>query len=132
MTTTTEPATVEPATTETPAQQTADNVYDTAADLLEYIGWTQDCEARDIDGDPTHAVDTGHSPPPVSFCLWGALAVATRRLHPHTTAWNYSKLIIDADQLGINTTDWNDHPNRTKTDVVAHLRALAAIHQETP
>lgn len=118
---------------------TEGDVFTRAADLLEEFDWTRGREARDESGCPIDAL----SPAAASFCLWGALRRACYDLSPwvdggpasfcpavHSPgAGIFTGLCNDSlrnPTPRINDVSWNDMPGRTKSEVVDHLRQLAA------
>jgi len=100
------------------APQTVADVLDAAADLVAKLkGWTQGAYARDADGRDVNPYEKWRaSPQAVCFCLYGALAQVASQA-------GMEKIPSLTDPLP--STEWNDAPGRTQSEVVAALRAAA-------
>lgn len=85
----------------------ADN-YDRAAELLEQYGWVQGKY-----GD----IGTG------GFCLMGAIAETSG---PNRGYYQFNAIMTATGGAFQGGTTWNDFPGRTKEEVIAKLREVAA------
>ena len=101
--------------------QTPQDILNAAADLIERTGWTQGCSARDENDKKCGEED----PKAVCYCVYGAIAKSSQTL-------KYSKSLklpfdILRDSAGITggIISWNDHPDRTKEEVIAALRGVS-------
>jgi len=90
-------------------------VIEEAIRIIE-TGWTQGWFARDKDGVATEV----SSPNACSWCLAGALILATNKFnYPWVRLCDfYNK------HNSVSMGNYNDHPSRTKEDILRHLRDL--------
>ena len=132
-------------TNDTPPDLDPAYVLNAAADLIERDGWSQHVlvefdESRRIVGrcplgaintaidaaiDATPCTASGNNKPIAFFHARG-------RLIDYLTATNNTTA---SKRTSARIPDWNDHPDRTQTEVVATLRAAAATppeQQEAP
>ena len=102
---------------------TPEEVLLSAADLIEALGWTQNAFARDEKGVRISATQTKA----VAFDAYGAIASITRnpdlRYSADKRLSRYLKVAC--------TVKWNDHPTRTKEEVISALRAAANTKEKT-
>lgn len=83
-----------------------------AYELLEQKGWTQGASAKDGNGNEVSV----HSPKACSFCANGALI----KCYPQDNG-QYNRIFTE---LGTTISYWNDHPSRTKLEVITLLKKL--------
>lgn len=124
--------TVEP-TREATTTVTKRDVFIRAADILEEFGWHQHDMVRDACGRKLgHFVMVSAA---ASFCLWGAIARAAIELGamPNDQFGSYESPAWNAlrSTPGANGASWNDERDRTKEEVVQHLRQLAVSNYAT-
>ena len=105
--------------------QTPQGILSAAADLIERTGWTQEYFARQKNGLACDML----SDDAVCFCIRGAIGAVTFS-HPHA----YSEIgetaqRMVADRVGLKYSceigKWNNHPLRTKEEVIAALRGAS-------
>ena len=84
------------------------NVLNSAADLLEQDGWIQ------------HYLYSAKG-----RCILGAISDATRRSKKRSGTAALARQHLHTHLNTTNAVEWNDHPERTQTEVVAALRAAA-------
>ena len=96
--------------------QTPQAILNAAADLIERTGWTQGHYAHDKDGHPCQP----RSSSAVCFCALGALEA--QRLNDEQMGSAHEEL---AWRVGASVSLWNDHPDRTKEEVIAALRGVS-------
>jgi hypothetical protein len=94
------------------APSTMPDVLDAAADYIEQNGWTQN-RSRNADG---------------AVCAIGAIRYASGQYVPIS---RLGLAAVDAveSHLGRWICGWNDTPGRTRTEVVAKLREVAAAER---
>ena len=80
-------------------------------------GWTQDAVARTAKGWPCSETSLRA----VKWCAWGAIFAAYRSPQKRYDALNRLYLVLGLP-LGISVTEWNDHPKRTKGEVLAAFK----------
>ena len=102
--------------------QTPQDILNAAADLIERTGWTQGEFAKDADGDPVSAT----SPFANCFCMFGAIYRVTAEVSPRGSIMADLAEEILAERVGYDHfSKWNDHPDRTKEEVIAALRGVS-------
>ena len=84
------------------------------ARYLIYHGWTQGCEARDIDGDETWI----GSPTACKFCLTGAIIKAGAHGGLRADCYHHLRTM---GGINVNLVTWNDTPGRKKWEVLELL-----------
>ena len=94
-----------------PAEVTAADVLERAADLLEEFGWCQDDYGSRREG---------------TLCLFGAFQEARRDFGLPMSGWSEDYLRPFRAVGILAPIWWNDRPGRTKAEVVAKLREAAA------
>jgi hypothetical protein len=112
---------------------TPQDVLIKAAELLESspTAWIQNGIARNAEG----AQITAHHPSACSWCAMGAIAKVQNRPEAPQAYDSASKLLayhLSVNALGVNIANWNDHPLRTREDVVQALRSAALQTVTTP
>lgn len=88
-------------------------ILDGMTKLLTEKGWTQGALARDKDGEKTE----WHLETACSFCLRGALVVASRQHGTQAQMSARSRLEMALDVPG-DTVSFNDAPGRTREEVL--------------
>ena len=94
-------------------------VYNKAADIIEK-GWTQGVFAEDRFGKRIHPCRYGAK----SWCLSGALMAAVHLIRGDYLSFCPNNL-TEGLMLEVDAVEWNDHPDRTKGQVVAILQRAA-------
>jgi hypothetical protein len=99
-----------------------------AAELLESSprAWSQDHTALDHTREPVRA----NSPIACSWCALGAIA-KVQNLPDAPQMYNPASKLLALHLGVISIADWNDHPLRTRADVVEGLRGAAKLQTVT-
>lgn len=99
-----------------------------AAEIVD-AGWTQKSPARDGNGNPVFS----HHQSATCFCAVGAIFRAISETENCQISGDLASLPIARLSISLgmgnagNVASWNDHPKRTKEEVVAALRKAATL-----
>jgi hypothetical protein len=104
-----------------PPELRPDQVWDRAADRLLEVGWTQAVEV-----DPTTGALCADAA--VCWVLSGIADAPPAPGHPYLRLYEFVVRQTNA-AVGTGYTTWNDHPDRTRDQVVAVFRRLAEQHR---
>ena len=94
-------------------------IYTKAADIIEK-GWVQNAFAKDKCGKSTHPCRYDAE----RWCLSGALIAAVFIIKGDHLSYCPNNL-TEGLMLEVDVIEWNDHPDRTKGQVVAILQRAA-------